>query len=271
MPELPEVETVRRALKSAIVGEKIVKATCLFPKIIQGDVQQFTQQVENEKIVSVNRRAKYLIIHLEHGYIVSHLRMTGKYFVTDTPEHYSKHVHCLFAFESGRTLQYEDVRKFGRLEYVAKGELEHFFIKKKLGVEPTEKTFDYNVFKEQLKQCKQGIKAVLLGQKMVVGLGNIYADEVLYKSGILPTRQACTLTAFETKQLHRHILTTLAQAIEQGGTTIRDYTSLGEQGKFQSQLGVYGQQGKPCQQCGETIQKMIVAQRGTHYCPNCQK
>lgn len=271
MPELPEVETVKRALDKAITGKKIQSVTVSYPKIVHGDAKLLASCLKGEKIQMMQRRGKYLIVVTQQYAVISHLRMSGKYFVTNTPEPISKHVHMIWAFEDGSYLQYEDVRKFGRVEIISADNIEAYFHAKKIGMEPTEDLLDIERLMNMLKGSKQQIKAALLGQKIVAGLGNIYVDEVLYKSKIHPLKYAADLTRAEVKVLRQHIIQTIEIAIACGGTTIRDYTSLGEQGKFQMQLMVYGQQGKPCQRCGTVITKMVVAQRGTHICLTCQR
>ncbi|MBF0779688.1 MULTISPECIES: DNA-formamidopyrimidine glycosylase [unclassified Granulicatella] len=270
MPELPEVETVRRALAKEIVG-KTIKEICIFyPKIIE-DVEQFKQCMLNETIHSVDRRGKYLLIVLKHWTIVSHLRMSGKYFITDTNQVYSKHVHVMWTFHEGSILQYEDVRKFGRFIVLSNKDVIPYFEHKKLGVEPYFDTFSIERFKKDLQKKHQMIKVVLLNQHVVAGLGNIYVDEVLYQSRIHPMRVASDLNESEVEQLHYHIISIIQAAIQAGGTTIRDYSSLGEQGNYQTKLCVYGQTGKACLFCGHTIEKIIVGQRGTHICSHCQR
>lgn len=271
MPELPEVETVKRALNSAISGKMIQSMTISYPNIVNADVSVFQQCLKTEVIQRVKRRGKYLIVVTQQYAVISHLRMSGKYFVTNTPEPISKHVHMIWAFSDGTYLQYEDVRKFGRIEMINVNQIEAYFLSKKLGMEPTEETLNMDRLKLLLQKSNQSIKAALLNQKIVAGLGNIYVDEVLYKSFIHPLKHASELTTSEIKTLRKHIIQTIDQAIACGGTTIRDYTSLGEQGNFQVQLMVYGQQGKPCKRCGTVITKMVVAQRGTHICLTCQR
>lgn len=270
MPELPEVETVRRALEKAIVGKKIEDIYILEPRLIT-DITCFKQQNRGATIQEIKRRGKYLLIALNKWTIVSHLRMTGKYFITETNELYSKHVHVVWSFTDGSVLQYEDVRKFGRFDMVSNDDLEDYFKRKKLGVEPTVEDFSVNEFKKALQHKRQMIKIALLNQQIVAGLGNIYVDEVLYQSHIHPMRLASQLQHREINSLHAHIIETLQQAIEAGGTTVKDYSSLGEQGTFQTQLRVYGQTDKPCLFCGTPIERIVVGQRGTHICPHCQK
>lgn len=273
MPELPEVETVRRGLVSLVVGKTIREVDVLWPKIIEmPEVDEFRNDLVGETIEEVSRRGKYLIFHFTHYDMVSHLRMEGKYefFSETTP--LNKHSHVRFIFTDGSELIYNDVRKFGRMSLVKKNAGLLYKGIQQLGPEPTDEDFDLVEFAKRLKKAHTMIKPLLLNQKIVAGLGNIYVDEVLWLSKIHPEQPANTLKSEEIKVLHQAIIAVITKAKEAGGTTIRTYlNALGEAGHFQQELNVYGQTGTPCPRCGTPIAKMKVAQRGTHYCPHCQQ
>ncbi len=273
MPELPEVETVRKSLLTYIKGKKIQHVDVLYPKIIESPApEDFQTKLIGEVIEDISRRGKYLIFHLSHYDLISHLRMEGKYFVLPDDEPIAKHTHIIFHLENNVTLRYDDVRKFGRMSLVEKGKALTYKTLNTLGPEPLSKNFTLNGFKEKLSQSQKEIKPLLLNQKVVVGLGNIYVDEVLWLSKIHPLRRSNTLTNEEIKRLYQAIPEVLQKAIEKGGSTIKSYHTVnGKEGSFQQELHAYGQQGKPCSRCGRFIEKIKVDGRGTHFCPNCQK
>lgn len=274
MPELPEVETVRRGLEKLIPGATITGVDVYWEKIIspEGSVSQFQQILIGETLQAMERRGKYLIFRFQKVAMISHLRMEGKYLVTTAEEPLNKHTHVVFRLSDGRQLRYQDVRKFGRMTLVAVEDLAKAIDQLKIGPEPTETEFGLRVFQQQLQSKYQAIKPLLLSQKVVAGVGNIYADEILFRAGILPTRFSDELGTQEVRLLHQQIIAVLAEAVEAGGSTIRSYrNSLGEPGYFQQFLYVYGRKGEPCRKCGRTIEKIQFAQRGTHFCPNCQK
>lgn len=273
MPELPEVETVRQGLRQLVLNKKIRKVTVLYPKIINGDTNIFIETLEGLTIKEIGRRGKYLIFNFDGGIsLVSHLRMEGKYFVRQTGDEIEKHTHIIFEFTDGKQLRYNDVRKFGRMELVKTDNINDLKSLKKLGPEPTKTDFSIEDFTNKLKKKNKMIKPALLDQSLVVGLGNIYVDEVLWMSKINPQTIAKHLEKNEIIILHDAIIAELAKAVKAGGTTIRSYTNAFENsGTFQFDLNAYGRMGEPCRRCGNSIEKIVVAQRGTHYCPNCQK
>ncbi len=275
MPELPEVETVRKGLERLVVGKTIDTVTVLWPRIIElPEVPLFQAFLSGQEIIGVQRRGKFLILKLTDFDLVSHLRMEGKYeyFPSAQTAIQDKHTHVIFQMQDGSQLQYRDVRKFGRMALVPKNQSSEYKGIKQLGPEPLSHDFDKIAFQEALKKKTMAIKPLLLNQKIVVGLGNIYVDESLWLASIHPERLASSLTERETSLLYESIITVLGQAVEAGGTTIRTYANaLGEAGTFQVSLQVYGQTGQPCTRCQTPIQKIKVAQRGTHFCPTCQK
>ena len=276
MPELPEVEAVRTGLEQLVLGKEIQEVQVFWPKIIVTDLSldEWSTRLVGQVIQSMRRRAKYLLMGLTDGELVIHLRMEGKfnYFPAEAlPETRGKHAHVVFAFRDGSQLHYDDVRKFGRMEWLNYDQEVDYFTERKLGPEPVASQFQLARFAAQLSRLNRAIKPVLLDQKLVVGLGNIYVDETLFRAKIHPATPANQLTADEVACLHDKIIEVLAEAVEAGGSTIRTYrNSLGEAGKFQTALAVYGRAGEPCPVCGEPISKIKLAQRGTHFCAHCQ-
>ena len=272
MPELPEVETVRRGLEKLILGKKILNIEIRYPKMIKTDLNQFQKELPGQVIQSMGRRGKYLLFNLRDKVLISHLRMEGKYFYypDEIPER--KHAHILVHFEDGTTLVYEDVRKFGTMELLAPELLDSYFISKKLGPEPTDQDFDLGRFKLALKKSKKPIKSHLLDQTLVAGLGNIYVDEVLWRAKVHPARISQGLTAQEAKKVHDETIKVLGQAVEKGGSTIRTYTNtFGEDGTMQEFHQVYDKTGQACSRCGSIIEKIQLGGRGTYFCPKCQR
>ncbi len=272
MPELPEVETVRRGLESLVLGKTIASVMVKVPNMIKTDKELFALLLPGLTIQAVGRRGKYLLFDLGDLVMISHLRMEGKYllFSDEVPD--NKHFHVFFQMTDGTTLVYQDVRKFGTFDLLAKEEVDQFFRKRKIGPEPNKSSFQLKAFQEALLSSQKVIKPYLLDQSLVAGLGNIYVDEVLWQAKVNPLRRSSTLKKAEIKRLHVAIIEVLAFAVEKGGSTIRTYkNTLGMDGTMQDFLRVYGQKDKPCPRCGTAIVKMKVAGRGTHYCPKCQK
>jgi len=272
MPELPEVETVRRGLERLVVGKTIGQVRVRYAKMIGTGVDSFVHDLPSQTIERIGRRGKYLLFYLTGGVLISHLRMEGKYlFYADAaPER--KHAHVFFEMTDGGTLVYEDVRKFGTMELLKKDQLEAYFAARKLGPEPTDADFLLSPFAAALSRSKKLIKPYLLEQTLVVGLGNIYVDEALWRARIHPARSAASLKPAEVKRLREQIIEVLQLGIEKRGSTIRTYrNALGEDGTMQDFLQVYGKTGQPCARCGSPIEKIKLGGRGTHLCPHCQK
>jgi formamidopyrimidine-DNA glycosylase len=274
LPELPEVETIRKTLKKLVVNKTIKDITVYWPKIIKNpvEVEQFVDALIGETIVDVGRRGKFLIIYTGNFALVSHLRMEGKYGLYPKEEPFDKHTHVLFHFTDGTELRYRDVRKFGTMHLYKKGD--EFLTEPLIGLgpEPFSDEFTIEFLEKKLVKTNRKIKTALLDQKVFVGLGNIYVDEALFRAGIHPERLANTLNKNEITLLHREIVATLSEAVKKGGSTIRSYVnSQGEIGMFQLELYAYGRKGEECKRCGTPLEKITVGGRGTHYCPHCQK
>jgi formamidopyrimidine-DNA glycosylase len=273
VPELPEVETVKRTLEKLVVGKTIDSVEVRWPKIIKqpDDVRQFQHLISGQTIKRMDRRGKFLKFILDEYVLVSHLRMEGRYIVTSDTEPYDKHTHVFFTFTDNTQLRYRDVRKFGTMHLFPKGEEEEHLPLSQLGCEPLSEAFSPSVLIERFKTSKRKVKVALLDQTVVVGLGNIYVDEALFRANLHPEKLVHMITHAEIDRLHRAIVQTLQEAVEQGGSTIRSYVnSQGEIGMFQQQLFVYARKEAPCKTCGNLVEKIVVGGRGTHFCPNCQ-
>ncbi len=273
MPELPEVETVKETLKEKLVGRRIKKVQVLYDGIIAyPSKEDFVNGLTGLSFRDIKRRGKWLVFDMGEFNLLSHLRMEGKYFFKRKNDVILKHEHVIMELDNGEELRYMDTRKFGKMYLIEKDKICEIGPLKDLGLEPWDKKLDVSYLKEKYGKKKLPVKTVLLDQSVVVGIGNIYADEILFLSGINPLISACTL---DDKELDRIIVNTrkvLEKAIKLGGTTIRSYTSVnGVHGRFQNELWVHGKDGEKCEKCGSGIIKIKVGGRGTYYCPNCQK
>lgn len=272
MPELPEVETVRRSLENLVVGKTISHVEIRWPKIIQNpEVDQFQDALQGQKITAIGRKGKFLIFQLDDYALVSHLRMEGNYRLHNNEDESDKHTHVLFYFTDDTVLYYRDVRKFGTMHLFKKGTEENELPLAKLGPEPFSEDCTVRYLQEKFRKTTRSIKAVLLDQQVIAGLGNIYVDEVLFRAKIHPERIANTLSEEEIERIHHEAIFTLKEAIQAGGSSVNSYMdSHGVQGTYQNFLHVYGRTGEPCSVCETPIQKLRVAGRGTHICPTCQ-
>ncbi len=271
MPELPEVETVKNGLIKKVKGRKILTCKVGWDGIIAyPDKETFIKEIAGETINDITRRGKFLMFILDDYYLISHLRMEGKYFIKDKTEPLSKHDHVIFTLDNNKELRYNDTRKFGKMHLVKKDELNITPIAK-LGKEPWDKDLTPKYLKEKLNR-KLAIKTLLLDQSIITGIGNIYADEILFLSKINPETSGLNLTNKNLTDIIENTRTVLAKAIEKGGTTIHTYTSVdGITGLFQQELLVHGKKDMPCPNCHTPIKKIVVNTRGTYYCPKCQK
>ncbi|WP_424768377.1 DNA-formamidopyrimidine glycosylase [Paenibacillus sp. sgz302251] len=273
MPELPEVETVRRTLIELVAGKRIASVTVKLPRIIQrpSEPEQFADALAGHTIQTVERRGKFLRIILDGLVLVSHLRMEGRYGMFKSDEPVELHTHVIFHFDDGTELRYKDVRQFGTMHLFAAGEDLQLPPLNKLGVEPLDDTFTLDVLRTKLQRRSTKIKPLLLNQEHIVGLGNIYVDEALFQARIHPERTPDMLKPAEWKRLYEAIRATLSHAVEAGGSSIKSYVNgQGEMGMFQHQLLVYGKKEEPCPACSRPIEKFIVGGRGTHICGKCQ-
>ncbi|WP_053377237.1 DNA-formamidopyrimidine glycosylase [Paenibacillus sp. FJAT-27812] len=274
MPELPEVETVRRTLIELVAGKRIQSVTVRLPRIIQrpAEPEQFADALAGHTIETVERRGKFLRIILDGLVLVSHLRMEGRYGVFPSGEPIELHTHVIFHFDDGTDLRYKDVRQFGTMHLFQAGSELELPPLNKLGIEPLEPSFTLEALRGKLEKRATKIKPLLLNQEHIVGLGNIYVDEALFQARIHPERTPNTLKPAEWKRLYEAIRSTLAHAVEAGGSSIKSYVNgQGEMGMFQHQLLVYGKKDEPCPTCARPIEKFTVGGRGTHICSKCQQ
>ena len=273
MPELPEVETVRRNLLERVGGRTILCARVALPRIVRSPaVAEFTARVRQCTIRDVRRRGKYLLFDLGADTLVSHLRMEGRYSVrpADAPE--EPHTHVIFDLDEDVQLRYQDVRQFGTMDLVPNEEIARFAGLRRLGPEPLDPAFNGAYLNGLAIRRKTPAKALLLDQAVVAGLGNIYVDEVLFRARVHPDLRANELTPRQCDAIAAEARRTVEHALSFGGSTIRSYVNgLGAPGEFQSFLQVYGRAGQPCVACGGVIEKIRVAGRGTHICPQCQR
>ena len=299
MPELPEVENLRRGLEKYILGQKITEVEVKKPKLVSGNgtirtaskkkVSEFINGATGERFIAVERRAKNLIFKLSHGKIIlAHLKMTGQFVYKSSTTKKSvvgghpieisektlpnKHSHVIFTLEKG-ILYYNDTRMFGYLLYYRSIEdfekKNHF---KHFGREPLEKDFTVTYFAQSLKNKKSKIKTILMNQEIVTGVGNIYADESLFESKINPKRIASGLKPKEVEKLHSVIVSVMKRAIKAGGSSVATYRLIDEsRGNYAREHKVYGKGGKNCIICKKPLQKILINNRTTIFCPRCQK
>ena len=273
MPELPEVETVKETLKRLIVGKKIIGIMVNYSNIIEyPNVQLFKEEIINQTINDIKRRGKWLLFDLDNYYLLSHLRMEGRYFYKNKNDEHLKHEHVIFNFSDETELRYLDSRKFGKMHLIEKKDAYNQKPLNELGLEPWDDNLTISYLKEKYKNKKLPIKTVILDQSIIVGIGNIYADEILFLSNINPLKKASLLNDDELLNIIKYTKEILEKAILNGGTTIRSYeSSEGVHGKFQQNLLVHNRENENCPNCKNKIIKIKVGGRGTYYCPNCQK
>lgn len=271
MPELPEVETIAADLRMQLVGRRFHTAHILWPRTLAApDPASLNARLAGRTVADVGRRGKYLLIALDSGdTLIIHLRMTGRLalMAEGDPRLREDHVRARFALADGNYLVFTDARKFGRI-WLAQDVAQ---VLGKLGPEPFDWHFTAQQLGERLSLRRAAIKALLLDQSIIAGLGNIYADEALHLAGIHPLRPGASLTPDEINCLHAAIRSVLVESIAARGTMLRDYrTPYGPDGAYKSRLRVYGQPGRPCPRCATPIERIRVAQRSTHFCPCCQ-
>ena len=273
MPELPEVETVKETLKKKVLNKIIKDVRVIYPNIIENvDSNTFISNLKNQTIIDITRRGKWLIFHLNDYYLLSHLRMEGKYFLKESSEETTKHQHIIFDFTDNTSLRYNDTRKFGRMYLTTKDKLEELKPIQELGLEPWDPNLTVTYLKDKYKTKRLPIKTVILDQGIITGIGNIYADEILFLSNINPYIPCYKLNSEDLNNIIKNTKITLEKAIQEGGTTIRSYTSdEGITGLFQNNLYVHCRENEECQNCKSIILKTRIGGRGTYYCPKCQK
>ena len=261
MPELPEVETVVRGLKPHVEGQRILGAEFTQKRVLKGDPRRARELITGRRIESVRRHGKFIVFDLEGLYLVVHLGMTGRLLAGGEP---AKHTHAIFRLEHGRML-YEDQRQFGRIE------VSRTLPSRVEALGPDALTVEAGEFVRILRAHRTMIKSLLLNQHALRGMGNIYTDEALFGARIHPRAIAQRLSKPRALRLHAAMQQILAAAVQQGGSSVSDYVDAeGRKGFFQFEHRVYQKTGEPCVCCGAPIRRILVAQRGTHYCPKCQ-
>lgn len=272
MPELPEVETVVQTLKLQLINRSITDCQVFWDNIIEKpQTNEFINQIKNQTINDITRIGKLIIFHLDDDVLISHLRMEGKYYIDQTYTH-DKHSHVIMTLSDGRFLRYHDTRKFGKMYLLDKND----YLNQKpiniLGLEPFHINCTHQYLYDKISNKRIAIKTCLLDQTILVGLGNIYVDEVLFRAKIHPQTPCNFISEQQCQTIIDESITVLNKAISLGGTTIRSYTSsLGVSGRFQNELLVHTRVGLPCYVCSTTIIKIKVNGRGTYLCPHCQE
>lgn len=273
MPELPEVETVRRSLLASINNLCIVDCEVHLPKLLQNlSAAEFCAIMRGRTFTDIERRGKYLLFRLTGGYtLVIHLRMTGqlRYSSPDVPR--LPHTHIVLHLSDGKELRYTDIRQFGLWFLAINADIDKVSRISSLGVEPLSEAFTAQDFIALMLGKKGKVKAVILDQKLIAGVGNIYADEALFGAGLHPERPVSSLTKDELLCLYSSMREVLTRGVAMRGTTFSDYVDgLGQGGSFQHELKVYGRTNEPCRVCGTAVERLVVAGRGTHVCRGCQ-
>lgn len=269
MPELPEVETTRRGLEPHLVGRRIVDLIIRQPQL-RWPVAAGLQQLRGQRIESVERRAKYLLVATDSGSALLHLGMSGSLRVLPRATMIGKHDHVDWLLDSDQVLRFTDPRRFGSQLWQAQGETHPLLVS--LGPEPLSDDFDGDHLYRHSRGRTAAVKVFLMNQSIVVGVGNIYAAEALFAAGIRPTRAAGLVSRPRYVQLAAEVKRILAYAITRGGTTLRDFLSPdGAPGYFEQELYVYGRAGQPCRVCATSIRSIRLGQRSTFFCPRCQR
>ncbi|MDQ3703206.1 MAG: DNA-formamidopyrimidine glycosylase [Chloroflexota bacterium] len=273
MPELPEVETIRADLARSVIGRRITGVEVIWPRSVdRPPTEALVGLLPGHVVEALDRRGKYLVLRLDGGAaLVVHLRMTGRLRWREAGSERDRHVRVILFLDDGHELHFDDQRKFGRL-YFALDEAELLEILAKLGPEPLVEEFTRQGLRTQLLRRRTRLKPLLLDQRFLAGLGNIYVDEALWRAGLHPLRRSDSLSTPDIARLHEGIVAALQQGIANRGTTFSTYQDLaGSAGLNQEQLFVFRREGQPCPRCGTPIQKIRVAGRGTHICPRCQR
>ncbi|MBA3661482.1 MAG: bifunctional DNA-formamidopyrimidine glycosylase/DNA-(apurinic or apyrimidinic site) lyase [Gammaproteobacteria bacterium] len=271
MPELPEVETTRLALKNFVIQQVIKSVTLRQLKLRWPIPADLDKKLHNKTVLDLTRMGKYLLFHFQNGALLLHLGMSGRLHFHQEPCAPGAHDHVDIHFQNGTFLRFTDPRRFGALLWTEAPFAEHKLLKH-LGIEPLIKTFNAAYLFEQTRRRKLPIKSLLMDSKVIVGIGNIYAQEALFEAGIKPTKAAGLLTLAQSGRLVKAIQSVLKKALKSGGTTFRDFRSPdGSRGYFSLKLKVYGKEGLPCSVCASTLKTIRMSGRSTVYCNFCQK
>ena len=266
------METVRQTLKRRILQKRIKNVNVLYERMIESDLDEFRNNLVGLEFSDILRKGKWLLFEIGDYYLCSHLRMEGKYFIKNHDEEINKHEHVIFTFDDDTELRYHDTRKFGRMNLVLKKDIDKVEGVRKQGIEPIDSNLSKEYLYDNFKKRKLPMKTLLLDQTIISGLGNIYADEVLFASKINPLKLGSEITIEECQRIVESSKTIIEEAIKCGGTTIKSYTSsLGVTGRFQQHLMVHKRENEPCKNCKRSIFRTVVGGRSTYYCENCQK
>ena len=272
MPEIAEVRVVAKTLKKNLLNKKIKSIEILYPKMIDSNIKEFTKILTNNTFKNITTYGKWLIFDFGEYSMLSHLRMEGKYFYEESSSEIEKHTHIIFHLNDGYDLRYNDTRKFGKMSLVKTEEIFDNNSIKKLGLEPDDKSLNEEYLLNKLSTIKKPIKDSLLDQSIINGLGNIYANEVLFLSKINPLKPSNKITSDEAKKIIKNSKEVILESEKMGGCTIRSYTSsLGVIGHYQDKLRVHMREKDNCLVCNNKIKKIKINGRSTYYCPNCQK
>lgn len=275
MPELPEVETVRLGLEPVLSGKRIIEAEAFSAKLRLPIPKDFSRVLTGQRVTSLGRRAKYILIHLEGGMTaLLHLGMSGQVLIFKKAREPKKHDHFRLVTGEGVSILFHDPRRFGLVTFCPAADLQEHPLLKNLGAEPLSNQFNGPALKAALSGKKVSIKAALLDQRVVAGVGNIYASEALFRSGINPKRKAGSLSPGRCERLAGSIRAVLTDALKSGGSSLKDYVRVdGELGYFQHRFQVYDREGTPCPtpECTGVIKRFVQNARSTFYCPRCQR
>lgn len=271
MPELPEVETTRKGITPHICGQKLTQVNIRQPNLRWPVSENLAYRLQGQTLLNIERRAKYLLFQFPCGYLLIHLGMSGSLRIVPYNSVIAKHDHIDICFESQQILRYTDPRRFGAVLWLGTAPLQHKLLRN-LGPEPLSEDFNAQHLYQYSRNKKQAIKQFLMDQKIVTGVGNIYANEALYSSGINPKTQAGRIAQQRYQKLVAVVKQVLQQAIAEGGTTLRDFVGGdGKPGYFKQQLHVYGRGGEPCHGCQETLVEIRLSGRSSVYCRHCQR
>jgi formamidopyrimidine-DNA glycosylase len=271
VPELPEVETVVRLIRSRLVGHRIIGAAFHIPRQLHPQsAREVLRGVKGQKIRDVKRRGKHILIELDSGTLLVHLRMTGRLYVRAANLALEPHERALFALDTGKVLVLRDPRTLGTIRFFPTGT--EILPLKDIGIEPLDESADLEEVYAKIKRRTIAIKPLLLNQSLFAGIGNIYASEALWEAGIDPRKPANRLTHSQLEKLTAAVRRVLLKAIERGGSTLRNFADPeGRAGSYQKEFSVYGRDTQPCLRCGKPIEKIVQAQRSTYFCKGCQK
>ncbi len=271
MPELPEVETTRRGIEPHVTGERVVDVKVRQPRLRWPVAPRLKTKLKGARVVSVDRRAKYLLLRTTAGTVLIHLGMSGSLRLVSSDVAPQDHDHVDLGFRNGLVLRLKDPRRFGAVLWTPSDPLQHPLLSA-LGPEPLSDAFDGDWLHQHARGRRAAVKTLLMNGRIVAGVGNIYASEALFIAGINPARSARRISAHRFARLAASVKQVLEEAVAQGGTTLRDFVNgAGEPGYFAQYLRVYGRQGEPCVGCGKPVKARVLGQRASYYCPRCQR